>query len=148
MAKIYYVELTDDERACLLNLIKTGHRSARKVTRAHILLLSATGKNDPEVAEALHTSVSTVQRTRQRFVEGGLDKALNEAPRLGGQKNRRLDEKGEAILVELATSAPPEGRTRWTLHLLGDRLVELHVVERISHEVVRQVLKKRGLSLV
>ena len=148
MAKIYYVELTDDERARLLDLIKTGKRSARKVTRAHILLLSETGKTDPEVAEALQSSVSTVQRTRQRFVEGGLDKALNEKPRLGGQKNKRLDEKGEAILATLACSQPPAGQARWTLHLLGSRLVELRVVESISHETVRQVLKKRGLTLV
>lgn len=147
MVKIYYVELTDDERAHLLDLIKTGRRSARKVTRAHTLLLSETGKTDLEVAEALQSSVSTVQRTRQRFVEGGLDKALNEAPRLGGRKNKRLDEKGEAILATLSCSQPPAGRARWTLHLLGSRLVELRVVESISHETVRQVLKKTGLGL-
>jgi hypothetical protein len=85
-----------------------------------------------------------VQRTRQRFVEGGLDRALNEDPRPGERK--RLDEKGEALLETLAKSEPPEGRKRWTLQLLADRLVELKVVESISYETVRQVLKKSDSS--
>lgn len=85
-----------------------------------------------------------MQRTRQRFVEGGLDRALNEDPRPGERK--RLDEKGEALLETLAKSEPPEGRKRWTLQLLADRLVELKVVESISYETVRQVLKKSDSS--
>jgi transposase len=86
-----------------------------------------------------------VQRTRQRFVEGNLEGALNERPRPGGQK--KLDEKGEAILETLAQSKPPEGRKRWTLQLLADRLVQLKVVDSLSYETVRQELKKSGLSL-
>jgi len=93
----------------------------------------------------LHTSISTVQRTRQRFVEGGLECALNERPRLGSEK--KLDEKGEAVLVALALSEPPAGRKRWTLQLLADRLVELKIVDDISYETVRRRLKKTGLSL-
>ncbi len=142
--KIYIVDLTEDERTCLLDFIKRGKQSARKLNRAHILLLADEDKPDQEIAEALHTGASTVQRTRQRFVEGGLENALNERPRPGGQK--KLDQKGEALLEMLAQSEPPEGRKRWTLQLLADRLVELKVVDSISHETVRQELKKNDSS--
>jgi hypothetical protein len=92
-----------------------------------------------------YTGTATVQRTRQRFVEDNVEGALNERPRLGGQK--KLDEKGEAILETLAQSKPPAGRKRWTLQLLADRLVELKVVDSISYETVRQEVKKSGLRL-
>jgi transposase len=147
MAKIYHVDLTDDERAYLLAFIRSGERSARKINRARILLLAQEGKMDRDIAESLHTSVPTVQRTRQRFVEGGLDGALNERPRPGGRIRKKLDEKGIAILETLARSEPPEGRKRWTMQLLADRLVELKVVDGISDETVRKELKKRGSSL-
>jgi transposase len=143
--KIYIVDLTEEERTYLLDFIKSGEHSARKLNRARILLLADEGKADSEIAGALHTGTATVQRTRQRFVEGNLEGALNERPRPGGQK--KLDEKGEAILETLAQSKPPEGRKRWTLQLLADRLVQLRVVDSISYETVRQELKKSGLSL-
>ena len=147
MAKIYHVNLSDEERASLLHLIKSGEHSARKITRARILLLADEGKMDQEIATTLHSSVPTVQRTRERFVKEGLDNALNEKPRLGGRKAKKLDEKGEALLVTLARSEPPAGRKRWTLQLLADRLVELRVVESISDETVRQVCKKGDQAL-
>ena len=143
--KIYVVDLTEEERTYLLDLIKSGEHSARKLNRARILLLAGEGKADREIAEALHTSTPTVQRTRQRFVEGNLDRALNEDPRPGAQK--KLDERGRVVLETLARSKPPEGRKKWTLQLLADRLVELKTVNSISHETVRQELKKSGLSL-
>ena len=143
--KIYIVDLTKEERTQLLDFIKSGKHSARKLNRARILLLADEGKADGEIAEALHTGTASVQRTRQRFVEGNLEGALNERPRPGGQK--KLDEKGEAILETLAHSQPPEGRKRWTLQLVADRLVQLKVVDSISYETVRQELKKSGLSL-
>jgi transposase len=143
--RVYIVDLTNEERTYLLNFIKSSKRSARKLNRARILLLADEGKADGEIAEALHTGTATVQRTRQRFVEGNLEGALNERPRPGGQK--KLDEKGEAILETLAHSKPPEGRKRWTLQLLADRLVQLKVVDSISYETVRQELKKSDLSL-
>ena len=115
--KIYIVDLTEEERAHLLDLIKNGKRSSRKLNRARILLQADEGKSDSEIAKALHTSLSTVQRTRQRFVEGNLEGALNERPRQG--RCKKLDEKGEAILETLAHSKPPEGRKRWTLQLLA-----------------------------
>jgi len=143
--KTYIVDLTEKERAHLLDFIRSGKRSARKLNRARILLLADESKADSKIAEALHTGPSTVQRTRQRFVEGNLEGALNERPRPGGQK--KLDEKGEAILETLAHSQPPVGRKRWTLQLLADRLVELKVVDSISYETVRQEVKKKDLSL-
>ena len=147
MAKIYHVDLTDDERTYLLEFIKSGERSARKMNRARILLLADEGKRDRDIVESLHTSVPTVQRIRKRFVEGGLDGALNERPRPGGRIRKKLDEKGIAILETLACSEPPAGRKHWTMQLLADRLVELKVVDRISDETVRTELKKNGLSL-
>lgn len=143
--KIYIVDLTKEERTYLLDFIKSDKKSARKLNRARILLLADEGKSDREIAEALHTGTATVHRTRQRFVAGNLEGALHERPRLGGQK--KLDQKGEAVLESLAHSKPPAGRKRWTLHLLADRLVQLKVVESISYETVRQELKKSDLSL-
>ena len=143
--KLYIVDLTEEERTYLLDFIKSGKQAVRKFNRAQILLLADKGKTDREIAEALHTGTATVQRTRQRFVEGNLEGALNERPRLGGTK--KLDEKGEAVLETLAHSQPPDGRKRWTLQLLADRLVQLKVVDSISYETVRQEVKKSGLSL-
>jgi len=143
--KTYVVDLTEEERAYLLDFIKSGEKSARKLNRARILLLADENKSDREIAEVLHTGASTVQRTRWRFVEGNLEGALNERPRQG--RSKRLDEKGEAILETLAHSKPPEGRKRWTLQLLADRLVQLKVVDSISYETVRQEVKKRRIKL-
>ena len=147
MTKIYHVDLTHEERDHLLKLIKSGARSARKINRARILLLADEGKRDWEIAEALHTSGPTVQRTRKRFVESGLEGALTERPRIGGRLRKKLDKKGAAVLETLARSTPPKGRKRWTMQLLADRLVELQVVDNISDETVRKECKKRGLSL-
>jgi transposase len=140
--KIYVVDLTEEERTYLLDFIRSGKHSARKLNRAQILLHADEGKPDREIAAALHTGVATVQRTRKRFVEGNLEGALNERRRPGQQK--KLDEKGEVVLETLAHSQPPEGRNRWTLQLLADRLVELKVVDSISYETVRQELKKNA----
>lgn len=145
--KIYIVDLTEEERTSLLDLIKSGEHSARKLNRARILLLANEGETDEKIAQVLHTSVPTVQRTRRRFVERNLEGALNERPRLGSLLLKKLNEKGEAVLETLARSEPPEGRKRWTLQLLADRLVILKVVGSISRETVRLELKKRGLSL-
>ena len=142
--KKYVVGLTEEERTYLVGLIRTGEHSARKLNRARILLLADEDKTDREVAEGLHSSTPTVQRTRKRFVEGNLDRALNEDPRPGAE--RKLDERGEAVLETLARSEPPEGRKKWTLQLLADRLVELKVVDSISYETVREELKKSDLS--
>jgi transposase len=144
MAKKYIVTLTDDERAQLLALTKRGKVSARRLTRAHLLLQADAGLSDEAVAQALHVGTATVERIRKRFVEEGLEAALAERPRPGGQ--RKLDGKQEAFLIALACSAPPEGRTCWTMQLLAEKLVELQVIEAISDETVRRTLKKTSSS--
>jgi len=140
MAKRYIVKLTEEERATLLDVIKKGKAPARKITRAHILLQADEGKTDVMIARALHVGISTVERARKRFVEGNLEYALNERQRPGAK--RKLDGKQEAFLIALACSAAPEGRERWTMQLLADRLVELGVVDTIAQETVRRLLKK------
>jgi transposase len=140
MAKRYLVTRTEEERVHLLALTKKGKVSARKLTRAHILLQADAGVSDTAIAAALHTGIATVERIRKRFVEEGLDAALTERPRPGGQ--RKLDGKQEAFLIALACSTPPEGRQCWTMQLLADRLVAVQVVEAISDETVRRTLKK------
>ena len=145
MAKIYHVNLTDEERAYLLQFIRSGEHSARQINRARILLLADEGQKDRDIAASLHTSGSTVERTRRRFVEDNLG-ALKERPRPGGRIRRKLDEKGRAFLETLAHSKPPQGQKRWTMQLLADRLVELKVVSSISDETVRKELKKSALG--
>lgn len=144
MKKVYVVDLTCEERDELLGLLKGGRAQVRKTNRARVLLLADEGRTDEDIAEALLTSVSTVERTRRRFVEGGLGRALEEAPRPSGGQ-RKLDGRQEAHLVALACSDPPEGRQRWTMQLLADRMVEVGMVEEISDETVRRTLK-RGTS--
>jgi len=144
MAKKYIVELTAAERAELLGLTKSGNISARKFKRAQMLLLADDGKKDAEIAAVLKVGLRTVERTRQRCVLEGLPAALNEKPRPGAQA--KLDAKGEAMLEMLAKSEPPQGQKRWTLQLLADRLVELQVIESISDETVRNLVKKNGLN--
>jgi len=144
MAKKYIVELTATERAELLTLAKSGEISARKLKRAQMLWLADEGKKDAEIAAVLKVGLRTVERTRQRFVLEGLHASLNEKPRPGAQA--KLDARGEAMLETLAKSKPPEGQKRWTLQLLADRLVELKVVESISDETVRNIVKKNGLN--
>ena len=141
--KVYVVDLSDEERAQLLDLVKRGRLAARKLTRAHVLLLADEGTVDTGIADALHVHVATVERIRKRFVGGGLDWALQDQPRPGAA--RKLDDKQQAHLIALACSKPPEGRQRWTLRLLADRLVRLDIVDSVSHETVRQTLK-RGTS--
>ncbi len=138
--KIYIVDLSSEERPLLLDMTRKGEINARKMKRAQILLKSDEGLTDPEVMAALDVSRPTVERVRKRFVEGGLDRALNDAPRPG--QRRKLDGRGEAHLIALACSDAPEGHNHWSLRLLAGKLVELDVVTSISHETVRQPLKK------
>lgn len=139
-AKKYLVKLEIDERKQLLELTRKGAIGARKMKRAQILLKADEGWKDEHMIQALNTSRSTAERTRKRFVEGGLDKALNEDPRPG--QRTKLTGKAEAHLVALACSDAPGGRDHWPLRLLADKLVELGVVESISYETVRQAMKK------
>ena len=144
MAKKYHVTLTNDEREQVLAMTKRGKVSARQVNRAHILLHAHAGATDDVIAHALHIGTATVERTRKRFVEEGLEAALAERPRPGGR--RKIAGKSEAFLIALACSAPPDERPCWTMQLLADKLVELDMVESISDETVRRKLKKTSSS--
>lgn len=139
-AKKYRVKLAAEEREQLLEMTRKGEIGARKMKRAQILLKADEGWKDAAIITALNTNRSTVERTRKRFVEGGVDKALNEDPRPG--QRVKLEGKAEAHLVALACSDAPGGREHWPLRLLADKLVELGVVESVSYETIRQTLKK------
>ena len=143
-AKRYIVDLTPAEREPLLELIHKGNPGARKTNRARILLKADEGLTDKEVATALHTGRATVERTRRRFVEGNLEKALNEDSRLG--REPKLDGRQEAHLVALTCSKAPTGHADWSLRLLAEKAVTLEIVKSISHETVRQVLKRNKLK--
>ena len=144
MAKRYVVDLTADERTQLQGLGKKGKVVARTLRRAQLMWLAADGYTDRDIAGALHLGVSTVERIRKRFVEGGVEWALTERPRPGGTP--KLQGKDEAFLIATACSAPPQGRQRWNLQLLADRLVEVGLVASISDETIRRTLKKTTLS--
>ena len=134
------VELSEDERQELLKVISRGKVSARKAARARILLKADEGLGDEQVAAALDVGSATGGRVRQRFVEEGLEAALNDKPRPGHA--RKLNGKQEAHLIAIACSDPPQGHARWSLRLLAGKVVELGFAESICHETVRQVLKK------
>lgn len=147
MRKKWIVALPDTERASLLPLVGAGRAPARKLVHARILLKADTGRcgpcwKDPAIAHALEVSVPTVERVRRRYVEEGLEAALNHRPPKA-HRPRRLDGDQEAHLIALACSPPPEGRARWTLQLLADKMVELAYVETpVSDQTVRRTLKK------
>ena len=138
--KLYHVNLTQEEREDLQRLIKKGKDSARKMTRARILLLASQGKKDEVIVESLQVGRATVERIRKKFIDGGVDYAINELPRVGGKF--KLDAKGEATLIALACSDAPTGRSQWTMQLLADRLVDMGIVDTIADETVRRYLKK------
>lgn len=139
-AKKYIVKLTDEERQCLLELTSRGEVRARTMKRAQILLKADEGLKDADIMNVLNTSRPTVERIRKRFVEGNVDKALYDDPRPGSKT--KLDGRAEAELIALACSDAPNGHEKWSLRMLADKLVELDIVDGISHETVRQVLKK------
>lgn len=143
--KKYGISLTEAERETLHRLTKRGEVSARKLRRAHILLLAEEGHRDAEIARMLHASESTVHRTRQRCAEEGVEAALSEKPRPG--QRRKLDREGEAALVAIARGEPPKGRPRWTLRLLAEHLAATGLVASIDPETIRKVLKKHKCSL-
>jgi len=147
MKKKYLVTLTADEREQLNAMITAGTASAKKLAHARVLLKADQGENGPAwvdevIAEAVEVSTDTVARVRQRFVEQGLEAALVRKKQDRPSRERVLDGSAEARLLAVACSDPPDGRAAWTLTMLADKLVELEVVERVSRESVRRVLKK------
>ncbi len=142
MAAIKYkVELTEAERSRLNEVSQRGKASVRTVKRALSLLKADQGVRDREIADVLLVNAATVARARKRYVEEGLEAAINDRPRPG--QERKLDGRQEAHLIAIACSAAPEGHTHWTLQLLADQVVELEFADSISLETVRQMLKKR-----
>ncbi len=146
MAGKYRILLSDDERAALRSLVSAGIAPARTLTRARILLKAdhsdaGPGWSDAAIAGALDVNPSTVLRVRRQFVEDGLTATL-ERKRPDRIYPRTLDGEAEARLVAMTCGTPPDGQARWSLRLLADALVRLEVVEAISHETVRQTLKK------
>jgi transposase len=144
----HHIKLTEKERTALSQLIKSGEHSARVINRARILLLLDRSQGHKrtlqEVADANLVAISTVFNVKKRFLKGGLDRGLYERPRPGAKP--KIDGEVEAQLITLVCSEPPEGRARWTLRLLADRLIELQVVDYISHVAVGEALKKMNSS--
>ena len=148
-AKKYRVFLNGKKRSNLNGLVRAGTHKARTITRARILILSdespqgisrGMGKTDKEIIGVLGVSGRTVASTRQKYVEEGIECALNEKPRPG--RPPKLTGRDEAKLALIACSEPPEGRVRWSIRLLTDKLIELDIVDSISREAVRQYIKK------
>ena len=149
MYKKYVVRLTEEERSQLETLVRSGRAHARKLLYGRILLKAdADGPHrwtDERIAEAFEVSTATVARERRRYCEDGLEVAL--MPKKPGKPRRRvLDGRAEAHLIALSCSSPPEGRERWSLRLLADRMVELGHADELSYETVRRTLKKTRSS--
>jgi transposase len=142
--KLYLVNLSDEEKQQLREVTSKGKIKARQMKRAMILLEANEGMSDPQIMKALGVSRPCVERLRKRFVMGGLEKALNEDPRPG--QRRKLDGRAEATLIATACSQVPEGHEHWTLRLLAGKMVELGIVESVSHETIRRTLKKTKQS--
>jgi transposase len=151
MVKKHIVDLTAEERAELVQFTTTGRHAADQITRARILLKAdcnqpGGGWRDEEIAAAVDVGIATVERVRRRFVELGLAVSLKRQPG-GGRKQDCLNGEQEAHLIALVCGQPPEGQTRWSLRLLADRMVQLGQVQSVSHETVRQTLKKTSYNL-
>ena len=146
--KTYEVNLSTEERAHLENIVSSGVEKARKLTRARILLKASRNWTDKEICNALDVGSATVGRVRKKFAEAGLDAALNRK-KSSRHYATKIDGHCEAHLIALVCGPVPEGRARWTVRLLTEHLIELEQVEleSVSHETVRQALKKTNLSL-
>jgi hypothetical protein len=147
MHKRYIVKLDKEERKQLTELVKKEKVAAKKRTHAQVLWLADCGRNGPAwkdeaIAEACRVTVRTVENLRKRLVLEGMDAALNRKPQARLSRQKILDGEKEAKVIALCCGAKPSGHARWTLRLLAERAVELEIVESISHETVRQCLKK------
>lgn len=150
MNKKYIVRLTAQEREALENLTKKGRTQAYRIKHANILLaVDADGPNWPDhhVAKAYKCHQNTARDVRQRFVEHGLEAALERKKQTVPSRKRVIDGEGEARLITIACSVPPEGYAKWTMQMLADELVALHVVDSVSSQTVWRTLKKTNLNL-
>jgi transposase len=149
--KKHIVRLSKEEHETLRKLITSGRGPARMFTRARILLKADQGNHGPnwpdeQISDALDVTIQTIERVRKQFVEEGFDSVLSRRPYTQKVSRKKIDGNVEAHLIALSCSEPPEGFARWTLRLLADKIVELGYVENISHEAIRQTLKKTKLS--
>jgi transposase len=148
--KKYRIKLSTAEREILKELTSSGTIKVRVYKRARVLLLSdekreGGARSGSQIAEEVELSLATVQRVRRQFVREGLEAALHEKARSGAP--RKFKERERAKITALACAEPPQGHARWTLRLLAEKMVELELVESISHDTVDKVLKKTNLSL-
>lgn len=151
MNKKYIVKLSEQERENLEELVSKGKSPAYKIKHANILLQADRQKQnwpDEKIAQSLGCHLNTVRNVRERFVKAGVGAALERKKQEEPSHSRILDGQKEARLIALGCSQPPEGFGRWTLKLLAEKLVSLEVVKSISHETVRQTLKKMSLNLI
>jgi transposase len=140
----YRVTLESSERALLASMVLDGTAALRKRKRAQILLAADAGSTDEQIANSVAVGHSTVYRTKQRFIEAGLERALNDAPRSGAE--RKFDARDEALLIALVRSQPPTGCARWTLRRLANEMVRLTTHESISDETIRRRLNELDLK--
>ena len=145
MKKKTQIHLKAKDRKRLNEIVKKGESKARKITRSHILLLSDKKESNGKISRTLDIAMLTIRRIQQRYVEGGLESAIEERPRSG--KPPKFSGKQQAQITALACSTPPEGRSRWTLRLLADKVVELELVDDISYKSVGEILKKTNSNL-
>lgn len=138
------VRLKQKEKELLKQLVSKGKERARKLTRCRILLLADEGMKDTRIIEALKVARNTVRQVRSRYIQKGLEASLNEQPRSGAPK--KFSGRQKAKITAIACSEPPEGRSRWTLRLIADKIVELEITDSISYKTVERILKKTNLS--
>ena len=129
----------------LRSIVKKGKRAVREVTRAQLLLLAHAGKRNDEIADILHINRDTVLGVKNRFIEGGLNRAIHDAPRPG--QPSKYDERARAEVIALACSSPPEGRKRWTVRLIAEELRKRPGMAGMNREIVRVILKKRHKTM-
>jgi len=151
--KKYRITLESQEHEQLREILAKGKADVRRLKHAQILLAAdeaegSPGQMDTVIAKALQVGTATIERVRRRFVEEGLEMALSPYKKPKRRYPTKLDGRQEARLIATACSKPPEGHARWTLRLLADKLVELKCVDSISHETVRQTLKKTNSSRI
>ena len=143
--KSHLVQLSGKERQQLQKTIQSGKDKARKITRCRVLLLADKSKTDQEISNALNVCLATIFNIRRRYSQGGIEHAVNEEARSG--QPPRFTGKLTAKIRAIACSNPPEGHARWSLRLLADHIIELDIVGSISHQSVKNILKKTNLSL-
>lgn len=144
--KQFHVHLSENERVRLQKIIRSGKHKARKITRCRILLLAdgPNGKTDEEISDALNVCLATIFNIRRRYSQEGLERAIDEGARSG--QPPKFKGRAAAKITAIACSTPPDGQAHWSLRLLADRVVELKIVESISHQSVSNILKKTSLN--